>query len=185
MTPSIFQLKRLSGALLVAALCAPSAHALDLLGGDATRQREAAQRLRASAFEEPDVEQLPLFDKVLQADAAAKLAPDVRETLTQARAAILLSSEDPAQRAEVFALARQAAGQQPVVAGIGHGGGERHRRRGLGLGQRPHDRTALRADRLWQRRTQLSCARDRRRARNHFGWHRQQQGRSKRYVRLQ
>jgi len=31
MTPSIFQLKRLSGALLVAALCAPSAHALDLL----------------------------------------------------------------------------------------------------------------------------------------------------------
>jgi outer membrane protein len=31
MTPSIFQLKRLNGALLVAALCAPSAHALDLL----------------------------------------------------------------------------------------------------------------------------------------------------------
>jgi len=31
MTPSIFQLKRLSGALLAAALCAPSAHALDLL----------------------------------------------------------------------------------------------------------------------------------------------------------
>ncbi|MEY3610327.1 MAG: outer membrane protein TolC precursor [Pseudomonadota bacterium] len=31
MTPSIFQLKRLSGAVLVAALCAPSAHALDLL----------------------------------------------------------------------------------------------------------------------------------------------------------
>ena len=31
MTPSIFQPKRLSGALLAAALCAPSAHALDLL----------------------------------------------------------------------------------------------------------------------------------------------------------
>jgi outer membrane protein len=31
MTPSIFQLKRLSGALLAAALCAPSAQALDLL----------------------------------------------------------------------------------------------------------------------------------------------------------
>lgn len=88
---------------------------LDLLGGDATRQREAARRLRASAFEEPDVEQLPLFDKVLQADAAAKLAPDVRETLTQARAAILLSSEDPAQRAEA-AQALSGATQTIVKA---------------------------------------------------------------------
>ncbi|GAB3192934.1 urea ABC transporter permease subunit UrtB [Hydrogenophaga aquatica] len=88
---------------------------LDLLSDDTARQREAAQRLRASAFEEPDAAQLPLIDNALEPDHVQHLDGRAREILEQARAAILLSSEDPARRAEA-AQALSGATQTIVKA---------------------------------------------------------------------
>lgn len=88
---------------------------LDLLSDDTARQREAAQRLRASAFEEPDAAQLPLIDNALEPDHVQHLDGRAREILEQARAAILLSSEDPVRRAEA-AQALSGATQTIVKA---------------------------------------------------------------------
>lgn len=67
---------------------------MELVGGDPARQREAALILQRGSFDEPDLAQLPLIDSALKAD----LDPDARQTLELAQAAILLASEDPAQR---------------------------------------------------------------------------------------
>ena len=89
---------------------------LDLLGDDPARQREAALRLRASVFNTPDASQLPLIDNALSAAYAQRLDPQARETLLTARAALWLTSDDPAQRLE----AAQALGRvgQTIVQSL-------------------------------------------------------------------
>jgi urea transport system permease protein len=87
---------------------------LDLTHPDVVRRRQAAERLRASAFEEPDSEQLPLFDKVLKSGRV--LDADVQEALVQARSAVLLSSEDAAQRAN--AAGELAGATQTIVKAL-------------------------------------------------------------------
>ncbi|WP_416142127.1 urea ABC transporter permease subunit UrtB [Hydrogenophaga sp.] len=80
---------------------------LDLLYAEPPRQREAARTLQRSAFNEPDIEQLPLIDTAL----AGNLEPQTRQILELARAAVLLDSEDEGQRlaaAEKLGEARQA-----------------------------------------------------------------------------
>jgi urea transport system permease protein len=67
---------------------------MELVGGDAERQREAALILQRGSFDEPDAEQLPLIEGALKGE----LDPDARQTLELAQAAILLASEDPARR---------------------------------------------------------------------------------------
>ena len=71
---------------------------LDLLGDDVSRQREAALRLRTSLFNSPDESQLALVDNALSPQHAAQLDPRARSTLEDARAALWLTSHDPAQR---------------------------------------------------------------------------------------
>jgi len=71
---------------------------LDLLVEDAARQREAARRLRAAAFDDPDPSQLALIDHALEPAQAAGLDARARSLLEQARAAILLTAEDRTQR---------------------------------------------------------------------------------------
>lgn len=80
--------------------------ALDLLNAEPQRQREAARTLQRGAFNEPDIEQLPLIDKALAGD----LDPQARQTLELAQAAVLLDSDDETQRqaaAEKLGEARQ------------------------------------------------------------------------------
>jgi len=80
---------------------------LDVLYAEPSRQREAALTLQRSAFNEPDIEQLPLIDKAL----AGQLDPQARQTLELAQAAVLLDSEDEGQRlaaADKLGEARQA-----------------------------------------------------------------------------
>jgi urea transport system permease protein len=67
---------------------------MELVGGDAERQREAALILQRGSFDEPDAEQLPLIEGALKGE----LDPDARQTLELAQAAILLASEDAARR---------------------------------------------------------------------------------------
>jgi urea transport system permease protein len=67
---------------------------MELVGGDAARQREAALILQRGSFDEPDAAQLPLIENALKNE----LDDDARQTLELAQAAILLASEDPAQR---------------------------------------------------------------------------------------
>ncbi|MBQ0920280.1 urea ABC transporter permease subunit UrtB [Hydrogenophaga aromaticivorans] len=67
---------------------------MQLVGGDPERQREAALSLQRGSFDEPDVAQLPLIERALAAD----LDPKARQTLELAQAAVLLASEDEAQR---------------------------------------------------------------------------------------
>ena len=67
----------------------------DLFGTDAALQREAASLLQKAAFDAPDASQVPLVDKAL---AGQQLDPQARALLEQARAAMLLASEDEAQR---------------------------------------------------------------------------------------
>jgi urea transport system permease protein len=69
---------------------------MELVGGDAARQREAALILQRGSFDEPDAEQLPLIEGALKGELDA----DARQTLELAQAAILLASEDPARRLE-------------------------------------------------------------------------------------
>ena len=92
---------RLRGALATALA------GMDLVGGDAARQREAALILQRGSFDEPDTDQLPLIESALVTD----LDPDARQMLELAQAAIFLASEDPAQRlgaAEKLGEARKA-----------------------------------------------------------------------------
>ncbi|MEY4980355.1 MAG: urea transporter, permease protein UrtB [Pseudomonadota bacterium] len=80
---------------------------MDLFGAAPERQREAASSLQRNAFEDPDTSQLPLLDKAL----ATNLDPQARDMLELAQAAILLASDEPAQRlaaAEKLGNARQA-----------------------------------------------------------------------------
>ena len=80
---------------------------MQLFGAPPERQREAAQSLQRNAFDEPDASQLPLIDKAL----AGELDAQARQTLELAQAAVLLASEDEAQRlaaAEKLGEARQA-----------------------------------------------------------------------------
>ena len=71
---------------------------MDLLGDDVLRQREAALRLRASLFNTPDESQLALIDNALSPQHASQLDSRARQTLEHARAALWLTSSDPAQR---------------------------------------------------------------------------------------
>ncbi len=67
---------------------------LDLLDAEPQRQREAARTLQRRAFDDPDIEQLPLIDKAL----AGRLDPQARQMLELAQAAVLLDSEDESRR---------------------------------------------------------------------------------------
>ncbi|MEX1166337.1 MAG: urea ABC transporter permease subunit UrtB [Hydrogenophaga sp.] len=80
---------------------------LELAGGDAPRQREAALILQRGSFDEPDAGQLPVIEKAL----AGELDAEARQTLELAQAAVMLASEDKAQRlaaAQKFDEARKA-----------------------------------------------------------------------------
>ncbi|MDR7151160.1 urea transport system permease protein [Hydrogenophaga palleronii] len=90
---------------------------LDLLDAGPQRQREAARTLQRSAFDEPDIEQLPLIDKAL----AGELDPQARQILELAQAAVLLDSDDETQRlaaAEKLGEARQAIVRPLLMAQI-------------------------------------------------------------------
>jgi urea transport system permease protein len=67
---------------------------MDLVGGTPERQRAAALTLQRSSFDEPDTDQLPVIERAL----AAELDDDARQTLELAQAAVLLASDDVAQR---------------------------------------------------------------------------------------
>jgi urea transport system permease protein len=67
---------------------------MELVGGTPERQRAAALTLQRSSFDEPDADQLPVIERALAAD----LDDDARQTLELAQAAVLLASEDAAQR---------------------------------------------------------------------------------------
>jgi urea transport system permease protein len=82
---------------------------MELLGAPPERQREAAATLQRTAFEEPDTSQLALIDKAL----AGNLDARARQSLELARAAVLLASEDPAQR--LAAAEKLGEAKQPVV----------------------------------------------------------------------
>lgn len=84
-----------------------------LFGTDESAQREAARLIQRGNFDEPDAAQLPLIDKALQ----GTLHELARADLQRARAAILLSSDDEAQRlaaAEALAGARDPS-LKPVL----------------------------------------------------------------------
>ena len=82
---------------------------MDLVGAPPERQREAARTLQRSAFEEPDISQLALIDKAL----AGNLDAQARQSLELAQAAVLLASEDPAQR--LAAAKKLGEAKQPIV----------------------------------------------------------------------
>lgn len=82
---------------------------MELVGAPPERQREAASTLQRSAFEEPDTSQLALIDKAL----AGKLDAQARQSLELAQAAVLLASEDPAQR--LAAAKKLGEAKQPIV----------------------------------------------------------------------
>ncbi|MCV0437286.1 MAG: urea ABC transporter permease subunit UrtB [Hydrogenophaga sp.] len=82
---------------------------MELLGAPPDRQREAARTLQRSAFEEPDASQLPLIDKALAGDLDAQ----ARQSLELGRAAVLLASEDPAQR--LSAAQKLGEAKLPIV----------------------------------------------------------------------
>jgi urea transport system permease protein len=69
---------------------------MELAGGDKARQREAALILQRGSFDEPDAEQLPVIEKAL----AGQLDDEARQTLELAQAAVMLASDDAAQRLE-------------------------------------------------------------------------------------
>ena len=89
---------------------------MDLLQGDAARQREAAAILQRGAFDDPSPAQLPLVERALSPEFSARLDPAARESLQLAQAALHLASNDPAQR---IAAARKLAGVgQPIVKAL-------------------------------------------------------------------
>jgi urea transport system permease protein len=67
---------------------------MELARGDAARQREAALTLQRGSFDEPDAGQLPVIEKLL----AGEIDAEARQTLELAQAAVMLASEDTAQR---------------------------------------------------------------------------------------
>jgi urea transport system permease protein len=69
---------------------------MELAGGGAQRQREAALILQRGSFDEPDAEQLPVIEKAL----AGELDDEARQTLELAQAAVQLASEDVTTRLE-------------------------------------------------------------------------------------
>lgn len=89
---------------------------MDLLQGDAARQREAAAILQRGAFDDPTPAQLPMVERALSPEFSARLDPAARESLQLAQAALHLASNDPAQR---IAAARKLAGVgQPIVKAL-------------------------------------------------------------------
>ena len=89
---------------------------MDLLQGDAARQREAAAILQRGAFDDPTPAQLPLVERALSPEFSARLDPAARESLQLAQAALHLASNDPVQR---IAAARKLAGVgQPIVKAL-------------------------------------------------------------------
>ena len=82
---------------------------MELVGAPPERQREAARTLQRTAFEEPDSSQLPLIEKAL----AGQLDEGARQSLELAQAAVLLASEDPAQR--LAAAQKLGEARQPIV----------------------------------------------------------------------
>lgn len=82
---------------------------MELVDAPPERQREAARTLQRSAFEEPDISQLPLIDKAL----AGNLDAQARQSLELAQAAVLLASVDPAQR--LAAAQKLGEAKQPIV----------------------------------------------------------------------
>ena len=89
---------------------------MELLTGDAARQVEAAATLQRTAFDDPNPAQLPLIERALAPESAARLVPTARESLLLAQAALHLASEDPAQRSA--AAARLAEVGQPLVKAL-------------------------------------------------------------------
>ena len=89
---------------------------MDLLQGDAARQREAAAILQRGAFDDPTPAQLPLVERALSAEFADRLDPAARESLRLAQAALHLTSADPAQR--MAAAAKLAEVGQPIVKAL-------------------------------------------------------------------
>jgi urea transport system permease protein len=67
---------------------------IELVGGTPERQRAAALTLQRTSFDEPDADQLPVIERALAADLVA----DARQNLELAQSAVLLASEDAAQR---------------------------------------------------------------------------------------
>ncbi len=82
---------------------------MELVGAPPARQREAALTLQRTAFDEPDTSQLALIDKAL----AGELDPRARQSLELAQAAVLLASEDAAQR--LSAAEKLGEAKQPIV----------------------------------------------------------------------
>ncbi len=89
---------------------------MDLLQGDAARQREAAAILQRGAFDDPTPAQLPLVERALSPEFSGRLDPAARESLLLAQAALHLASDDPAQRSS--AAARLAEVGQPIVTAL-------------------------------------------------------------------
>jgi urea transport system permease protein len=89
---------------------------LDVMSDNPARQREAALRLRASVFEAPDATQLPLLDSALRTGQTQALDERARQALEQARAAIWLGSDDPAQRLAAAQALSQAT--QTIVKAL-------------------------------------------------------------------
>jgi urea transport system permease protein len=89
---------------------------MELLGGDAARQAEAAATLQRAAFDDPNPAQLALIERALAPESADRLVPAARESLLLAQAALHLASDDPAQRGA--AARRLAAVGQPIVKAL-------------------------------------------------------------------
>ena len=82
---------------------------LDLSASDEQRQIGAAERLRASSFDDPDPALLPVLERAL----AGSLPPRAREALVLARAAVLLAHDDEALRLQ--AAAQLGDARSPAV----------------------------------------------------------------------
>jgi urea transport system permease protein len=78
---------------------------MDVVGAAPERQLEAARILQRSAFDEPDVAQLPLLAKAL---AQPRLSAESLQILTLAQAAVMLASDDAAQRLQAAQTLGQA-----------------------------------------------------------------------------
>ncbi len=89
---------------------------LDLLSPDVARQREAATVLQRGAFDDPDPAQLPLIQGALDDDQQPPLDARARQSLELAQAALLLASDDPAQR--TAAAAKLAEARQTIVKAL-------------------------------------------------------------------
>jgi urea transport system permease protein len=89
---------------------------LDLLTGDATRQKEAAATLQRGAFDDPNPAQLALVDRALSKEFGDKLTPQARESLLLAQAALKLGSPEPAAR--IAAASKLSEARQTIVKAL-------------------------------------------------------------------